>query len=73
MLRDEALVPLCGLRCLVLVPDEVFVAELHEGDLVRARGYKSSKLFQDLGRRVRVHLLPVLLVLLEEHVFKDVQ
>ena len=56
-----------------MVPDEVFVAELHEGDLVRARGYKSSELFQDLGGRVRVHLLPVLLVLLEEHVFKDVQ
>ena len=73
MLWDKVLISLGGLWRWSLVLDEIFRAELHEWDLVGAWRDKVCELFQDFWGAVSIHLLVIFLVLLEKHVFKDVE
>lgn len=75
MPRDKRLVTLCGLgsRSLLREHNLVVAAKLEEGDFVRPCGNQPGKLLQNLGGRVGMYLLSILLTLLEYHVFEDVE
>ena len=75
MSRDKRLVTLCGLgsRSLLREHNLVVAAKLEERDFVRPCGNQPGKLLQNLGGRVGMYLLSILLTLLEYHVFEDVE
>ena len=75
MPRDKRLVTLCGLgsRSLLREHNLVVAAKLEEGDFVRPCGNQPGKLLQNLGGRVGMYLLSILLTLLKDHVFEDVE